>query len=75
MLLITRKRGERIIIDLDPGADPDLRAADLFAWGPLEIRVVTTSRGHARLAVTAPRPLAVRRAPAGIDPDTPRDPS
>ncbi|WP_298134864.1 carbon storage regulator [Acidiferrobacter sp.] len=73
MLLITRRHGERILIDLDPRADPQLPAADLFAAGPLEILVMTTARGHARLAVTAPRALTVRRAGARIAPDPPRD--
>ncbi len=64
MLLITRKRGERVLIDLAPGADPQLLAADLFREGPLEILVAVTTHGYARLAVTGPKALAVRRAPA-----------
>ncbi len=62
MLIITRKRGERIVIDLDPTADPETRAADLFAQGPLEILLMETARGTARIAITAARPLTVRRA-------------
>ena len=64
MLLITRKRGERVLIDLAPGADPKLLASDLFSEGPLEILVAATTHGNARLAVTVPKALAVRRASA-----------
>ncbi|MHB1512523.1 carbon storage regulator [Acidiferrobacter sp.] len=71
MLIITRKRGERIVIDLDPAADPETRAADLFAQGPLEILLVETARGSARLAIAAARSLTVRRAPSRDPSDTP----
>ncbi len=67
MLIITRKRGERIMIDLDPAADPEMRAADLFRQGPVEILLMESARGTARIAVVAARSLTVRRAP-------PRDP-
>jgi hypothetical protein len=70
MLLITRKRGERVLIDLASGTDPQLLAADLFTGGPLEILVATTARGHTRLAIIAPKPLAVRRAPARMSSGT-----
>ncbi len=71
MLIITRKRGERIVIDLDPAADPETRAADLFAHGPLEILLVESARGTARLAIAATRSLIVRRAPPRDTSDPP----
>ncbi len=67
MLMITRKRGERILIALDPETDPTLTAAALFATGPIEIVVAHTSAAAARLAVTTARPLRVRRAAARTD--------
>lgn len=75
MLLISRKRGERILIDLAPGADPALLATDLFSEGPLEILVATTAPGSTRLAVSAPTLLTVRRASARTACDAPQDPS
>ena len=74
MLVITRKRGERIVIALDPDSDPELRAADLFAQGPLEIILVAATRSTARLAIAAAKPLIVRRAPRRAAADPPSDP-
>lgn len=63
MLMVTRKAGERLLITLDPKADPHLTARDLFAEGPIEIILAETGLAAVRLAVGAPRPLAITRAP------------
>lgn len=63
MFMVTRKAGERILITLDPGADPHLSARDLFAQGPIEIILAEAGSANARLAVDAPRPLMITRAP------------
>ncbi len=61
--MVTRKPGERLLITLDPAADPDLSARDLFAQGPIEVVLAETSKGHARLAIATPDSLVVRRLP------------
>lgn len=61
MLVLTRKLDEGILIDLDPSADPSMPAGELFANGPIEIRVVEIATSRVKLAVGADRRLSVRR--------------
>ncbi|OGI47566.1 MAG: hypothetical protein A2151_04390 [Candidatus Muproteobacteria bacterium RBG_16_65_34] len=61
MLVLTRKLDEGILIDLDPSADPSMPAGELFANGPIEIRVVDIATSRVKLAVGADRRLFVRR--------------
>lgn len=61
MLVLTRKLDEGILIDLDPSADPSMPAGELFANGPIEIRVVEIATSRVKLAVGADRRLLVRR--------------
>ena len=63
MFMVTRKPGERILITLDPAADADLSARDLFAQGAIEIVLAATSPSHARVAVAVPDALVVSRLP------------
>ncbi|MHB8253905.1 MAG: hypothetical protein ACYDEV_09460 [Acidiferrobacter sp.] len=63
MLMVTRKSGERILITLDPAADPALRAEELFAHGPIEITIAATGPTSARVAIAAPEPFLISRAP------------
>lgn len=61
MLIITRKPGQCLTIDLLP-ADADLSAAALFAHGPLEIVVAGIEGARAQLGIRAhPRLLILRK--------------
>lgn len=67
MLMVTRKRGDRLMLELDPQADPTLLARDLFAQGPIEIVIAQTNTSYVRLAVRAP---SLVRITYGASPDT-----
>lgn len=61
MLILTRKPGQRIRIEPSPALDPDIRIAELFAAGPIEV-VVTRVAGHrVRLGLVAPAGLVILR--------------
>lgn len=61
MLVLTRKRDEEVMIDLDPDADPAMPARELFANGPIRIRVLDIATSRVKLAVTADPRLRVQR--------------
>ena len=65
MLVLTRKLDEGILIDLDPSADPSMPAGELFANGPIEIRVVDIATSRVKLAVGAARRVFVRAGEPG----------
>lgn len=62
MLIITRKPGQSLTIDLLHPADADLPAGALFAHGPLEIVVASIEGARVQLGVRAhPRLLILRK--------------
>jgi len=61
MLVLTRKPGESILINLEEEVDPDIRAADLFAGGPIVVRIVNIAGGQAKVAIEADRRLVILR--------------
>ena len=61
MLILTRRLGERITIDLAPNIDPELKVADLFATGPLEISVTHIGPAQVKLGLTVDRRLRILR--------------
>ncbi len=61
MLVLTRKSGQSILIELDEGVDPDTRAGDLFAEGPITIEIVEITGERAKVAIEADRRLVVLR--------------
>ncbi|MFA7488779.1 MAG: carbon storage regulator [Lysobacteraceae bacterium] len=60
MLILSRRQGENLIVDLDESADPNLTVGELFADGPIEI-VVLGSRGTVKLGIGAPQELVILR--------------
>lgn len=61
MLLLTRKCNEGIRITLDPRTDATVPVGELFAAGPIEIRVLGISDTRVKLAVVADPRLRVER--------------
>ena len=62
MLIITRKAGQVICIDLGPDTDPATPIGEVFTEGTIEIIVAQVRGSYVRLGVSAPLALAIRRA-------------
>ncbi|MHB8415188.1 MAG: carbon storage regulator [Acidiferrobacteraceae bacterium] len=62
MLILSRRIGEKITIDLAHDADPNLLARGLFADGPLEIRITHVRGAQVKLGLVVDRRLKILRA-------------
>ncbi|HEY8553535.1 MAG TPA: carbon storage regulator [Burkholderiales bacterium] len=73
MLIITRRVGQAVRIELDPSVDPRTPVGHVFAQGAIEIMVAQTRGAYVRLGVAAPACLSILRADTSRDPiDTER---
>lgn len=61
MLILTRKPGQAVIIDLAEGLDPRTPVGELFAQGPIEIMVSGIRGSQVSLAVHADRRFHILR--------------
>ena len=61
MLIITRKPGQSLAIDLLAPADARLPAGELFAAGPLQIVVARVEGGRVQLGIDADPRLRILR--------------
>lgn len=72
MLVLSRRAGEAITIELDPNAHPNRTAAELFAQGPITIKASEVGPKAVRLAIRADarwkvlRSELARHVPASI---------
>ena len=62
MLILSRRQGEKLIVDLDETADPNLTVGELFADGPIEIAVLELRASQVRVGIAAPQELVILRA-------------
>jgi len=62
MLIITRRVGQAVRIELDPAVDPRTPVGQVFAQGPIEIMVAQARGAYVRLGVAAPACLSILRA-------------
>lgn len=62
MLIITRKPGQVIRIELAPDADPATPIGEILAEGPIEVIVAQVRGSYVKLGVSAPLALTIRRA-------------
>ncbi len=62
MLILSRRIGERIMIDLADNVDPHLPAHGLFANGPLEIRIAHIRGGQVKVGLVVDQRLRILRA-------------
>ena len=70
MLIVSRKDTESLVIELGDGIDPTTSLKDLFASGPIEIKVFESLRNRVKIGIQAPRQLSIRREAA--DPAKPQ---
>lgn len=61
MLVLSRKAGEVIRIELAEGVPPSTTVSELFGHGPIEITVTRIAGGSVKLAIRADRRLTILR--------------
>lgn len=61
MLVLSRRGGESIFIELDETLK-NRPAGELFAAGPIEIAVISTGESFARIGIQAPEGLRILRS-------------
>ena len=62
MLVLTRRPGESILIDIPDDLDPSTPVSALFADGPIEIRVISHKASTIRIGIDAPVDLDIIRS-------------
>lgn len=62
MLVLGRKEGELVRIDISKGVSPSLPIGELFSQGPIEITVTRILRGAVRLGIQADWRFTILRA-------------
>ncbi len=62
MLILSRRIGEKIMIDLADDADPNLLARGLFTDGPLEIRITHVRGAQVKVGLVVDQRLKILRA-------------
>jgi len=54
MLVLTRRPGESILIDISEDLDPSTPVSALFENGPIEVRVMSQKASTVRIGIDAP---------------------
>lgn len=62
MLVLSRRIGEKIFIDLAHDSDPTLPASELFERGPLEIRITQIQGSQVKVGLVVDGRLRILRA-------------
>jgi len=66
MLIVSRRDDESIEIRPSEGIDPKMTLADLFAAGPIEIRIFSSNGNRVKMGVQAPEQLCIWRKGAAV---------
>lgn len=61
MLIITRRPGEGLRIELHPAADPNMTVGELFANGPIQFMFLNMKGPNLRIGINASRSLLILR--------------
>jgi len=61
VLVLSRRLQESIVIQLSDGANAGMTMAELFADGPIQITLLGGTGRRAKIGITAPEHLAIRR--------------
>ena len=64
MLVVSRRTEESLIIQLAEGVDEHMTLAQLFADGPILIKLLGVGIGRVKIGIAAPEQLAIRRKDA-----------
>ena len=62
MLVLTRRPGESILIDIPEDLDPNTPVSALFAGGPIEVSVMSQKASTVRIGIDAPTDLGILRS-------------
>lgn len=62
MLILTRRVGEALMIDLQATTDPGTPAAELFAAGPIVVTVTASKGTQVRIGIQADRRFRILRS-------------
>ena len=62
MLVLTRRPGESILIDIPEDLDPNTPVSSLFSGGPIEVRVLSHKASTVRIGIEAPMCLDILRS-------------
>ena len=62
MLVLTRRPGESILIDIPEDLDPNTPVSELFANGPMEVRILSRKASTVRIGIDAPEELEIMRS-------------
>ena len=62
MLVLTRRPGESIVIDIPDDLDPNTPVSALFGEGPIEVRVLSHKASTIRIGIEAPNDLNILRS-------------
>ena len=62
MLVLSRRAGEAVRIELADDVPPFLTVGDLFSQGPIEITVTRISNGAVRIGISADQRLTILRS-------------
>jgi len=60
MLTFTRKKGESIILTLDPSIDPDTPISEVLS-GQIQVKIDRTGAYSVKISIDAPRAIQVMR--------------
>jgi sRNA-binding carbon storage regulator CsrA len=61
MLVLSRRADESIVIQPAEGADGTMTVQQLFANGPIQITLLSSSGRRVKVGIEAPEQLAIRR--------------
>lgn len=61
MLILTRRFGDSIMIDLEPDTDPTMLATSLFAAGPIVVTTFGVRGNQIKIGVAANKAVRVLR--------------
>jgi len=61
MLVVSQRVNDSVVIDLSDDADPTMKISELFANGPIEVRVLHLTKSRFKIGIDAPAALLIRR--------------
>jgi len=61
MLVLSRRQGESFYLQLSDDVDPDMTVAELFASGPMELKLLQLKSNQARFGFVIPQAINVLR--------------